>query len=175
MKRHIYRLLWLGAAAFCLFFFSCKKNNSQSGPSEKARIVAGTWKQTDIVLGVPVSIKAGGTNYNFPSGTSMITNPYLTAFGVTPFFTPTVNNTYTFSDSGTYRISGPTDLILPVAGNSGKWTLSVYDAVIKLTNAADSADPHWINSLTSDSLALSISVAIPGLGTAPLNLLLKKQ
>ena len=175
MKRHIYRLLGLGAAAFCLFIFSCKKDNSQSGPSEKAHIVAGTWKQTDIVLGVPVSIKVGGTNYNFPSGTSMITNPYLTAFGVTGFFTPTVNNIYTFSDSGTYRISGPTDLILPVAGNSGKWTLTVYDAVIKLTNAADSADPHWINGLTSDSLALSLSVAIPGLGTAPLNLLLQKQ
>jgi hypothetical protein len=175
MKRHIYRLLWLGAAAFCLFLFSCKKNDNQSGPSEKARIIAGTWKQTDIVLGVPVSVKVGGTNYSFPSGTSMITNPYLTAFGVTSFFMPTVNNTYTFSDSGTYRISGPTSLILPVAGNSGKWTLAVYDAVVKLTNAADSADPHWISSLTSDSLALGLSVAIPGLGTAPLNLLLKKQ
>ncbi len=175
MKRPIYRLSWLGAAAFCLFLFSCKKNNSQSGPSEKTRIVAGTWKQMDIVLGVLVSVNVGGTDYDFPSGTSMITDPYLTAFGVTTFFTPTLNNTYTFSDSGTYRISGPTDVILPVAGNSGKWTLAVYDAVLRFTNAADSTDPHWINSLTSDSLALSLSVAIPGLGTAPLTLLLQKQ
>lgn len=165
----------LGSMAFCLFLFSCKKNNGQSGQSEKAQIVTGVWKQTDIVLGVPVSVNVGGTDYDFPSGTSMITDPYLTAFGVTSFFVPTQNNVYTFTDSGTYRINGATDVILPVAGNSGKWSLAVYDAVLKLTNAADSADPHWIDGITSDSLALSLTVNIPGLGTAPLTLLLQKQ
>ncbi len=175
MKRNLCIASWLGTMAFCLFFLSCKKNNNQAAVSVKTQIVTGTWKQTDIVLGVPVSVNVGGTDYNFPSGTSMITDPYLTAFGVTSFFTPTQNNIYHFTDSGTYRIDGITDVILPVAGNAGTWSLDVYDAVLKLTNAADSADPHWIDGITSDSLALSLTVAIPGLGTAPLTLLLQKQ
>jgi hypothetical protein len=66
-------------------------------------------------------------------------------------------------------------VILPVAGNSGTWTLDVYDAVLKLISAGNTNDPHWINDITSDSLSLSMTVEIPGLGTAPLNLLLRKQ
>ena len=175
MKKNISFATWIGAFALSLLFFSCKKSNSAPAKSEKYQIVAGDWAQADIVLGVDVSVNVGGNDYNFPTGTSVITDPYLSAFGVSASFTPTVNNVYHFSDSGTYRIDGVTDLILPVAGNKGAWSLDVYDAVLKLVSTAKGNDPHWINSISSTDLSLSMIVDIPGMGTAPLTLLLKKK
>ncbi len=175
MKRIFSFPPWLAFLALPLFFISCKKDKASAGKSEKYQIVAGSWKQTDIVLGVDVSVKVGGNQYDFPAGTSMITDPYLNAFGVSSFFAPTQDNVYNFSDSGSYTIRGVTDVILPIAGNKGTWTLDVYDAVLKLISTDKTNDPHWINGITSDSLSLSMTVNIPGLGTAPLNLLLKKQ
>jgi len=175
MKKVLIPIVWGATIVITLLSISCKKSSPTNAKSEKYKIVTGTWKQTDIVLGVPVSVKVGGNRYDFPAGTSMITNPYLNAFGVTAFFQPTTGNSYQFSDSGTYHFLGTTDLILPVAGNSGKWTLEVYDAVLKLTSTSSDSDPHWINAITSDSLSLSMTVSIPGLGDAPLNLLLQKQ
>jgi hypothetical protein len=175
MKKMFFSTPWIAFLALCLFTLACKKNNSAPAKSQKYQIVTGAWNQSDIVLGVAVSVKVGGTKYNFPAGTSVITNPYLKAFGVTALFKPTTTNIYHFTDSGSYRIEGNTSLILPVAGNTGAWTLDVYDAVLKLTTASRINDPHWINAITPDSLSLSLTVKIPGLGTAPLSLLLHKQ
>ena len=174
MKKYICYAPWMAILGFCLLSISCKKNDAPA-KSEKYKLVAGTWKQTDIVLGVPVSVKVGGTKYSFDPGTSVITNPYMQAFGVAKQFTPTQQNIYHFSDSGVYRIEGPTDLILPVAGNNGSWTLDVYDAVLKMTPGSNVSDPHWIAGFASDSLALSMTVNIKGLGTAPLTLILKRS
>ena len=175
MRRVLSFLLWMMAFASALSFDGCKKSNSAPAKSPKYQIVTGTWKQIDIVLAVGVSVNVGGNDYDFPAGTSMINDPYLQAFGVASFFAPTADNTYQFDANGDFTITGATDLILPVAGNSGTWNLDVYDAVLKLTSATKTDDPHWINAITSDSLSLSMTVDIPGLGTAPLNLLLQKQ
>lgn len=175
MKKLLISAPWVGLVAISLFVFSCKKNNNSPAPSQKQQFITGSWNQSDIVLGVAVSVKVGGTKYSFPAGTSVITNPYLKAFGVAALFQPTATNIYHFTDSGTYRIDGKTNLILPVAGNSGQWNLDVYDAVLKLISTSQVNDPHWINAITADSLSLSMTVNIPGLGTAPLALLLHKQ
>jgi|SRR6186713_1534593 len=176
MKNTFYTALSLGfLAAAGIFMASCSKDKGTAVKSEKYKIVAGAWKQTDIVLGVAVSKKIGGTKYDFPAGTSVITDPYLKALGVSALFTDTKANIYHFTDSGSYRIEGSTSLILPVAGNTGAWALDVYDAVLKLTTEAKVNDPHWISGIRSDSLSLSLTVKLPALGTAPLNLLLKKQ
>jgi len=175
MRRILSLLFWMAALGSALFFNGCKKSSSAPAKSSKYQIVTGTWKQTDIVLAVGVSVNVGGNDYDFPAGTSMINDPYLQAFGVASFFAPTATNIYQFGANGDFTITGPTDLILPVAGNSGTWTLDVYDAVLKLISTSKANDPHWINAITSDSLSLSMTVDIPGLGTAPLNLLLQKQ
>ncbi|MHA4807058.1 hypothetical protein ACX0G9_03080 [Flavitalea flava] len=175
MKKSLFAASMLGMLAFSLIIFSCKKSNNQPVDSGKTKIVTGSWTQSDIVLGVDVSVKVGGTKYSFPAGTSVITNPYLQAFGVSQFFEPTTANIYSFTGDGAYKIDGKTDVILPVAGNAGVWALDVYDAVLKLTSPDKKNDPHWINAISSDSLSLSMIVDIPGLGTAPLNLLLVKQ
>ena len=175
MKRSIFNAPWMAILVLFVFAYTSCKKNDVPARSEKYKMVTGTWKQSDIVLGVPVSVKVGGTKYSFPSGTSVITNPYMVAFGVGPLFAPTKGNIYNFTDSGSYRIDGITSLILPVAGNNGSWKLDVYDAVLKLTSPAKGDDPHWIAGIASDSLALSMTVNIPGLGTAPLTLILKRS
>ena len=176
MKKNFCTALSLGfLAAATIFMVSCSKDKAVAAKSEKYQIVTGTWKQSDIVLGVGVSVKVGGTKYDFPAGTSVISDPYFKALGVAALFTDTKTNIYNFTDSGSYRIDGSTSLILPVAGKTGTWVLDVYDAVLKLTTAANVNDPHWISGIKSDSLSLSLTVKLPGLGTAPLNLLLKKQ
>jgi hypothetical protein len=175
MKRFSSISKWVVFIALPIFFFSCHKDNSSSGPSEKYQIVAGTWDQTDIVLAVPVSIPAGDMTYDLPAGTSVFTDPVLQAIGLSSLFEPTLENKYTFNTTGDYAIDGSTDFILPVAGNAGTWSLDVYDAVVKLVSPTNVNDPHWINTITSDSLSLSLNVNIDGFGEVPFNLLLKKQ
>lgn len=175
MKKTLRLSLGLLIVYAALSLLSCSKHDEAPAKSKKYNIVAGTWRQSDIVLGIGVSVKVNGQKYNFPAGTSVINDQYMNAFGVASLFKPTRSNLYNFSDSGAYRITGVTSVILPVAGNNGNWTLDVYDAVLKLTSPDKSNDPHWINTITGDSLSLSLTVNIPGLGTAPLSLLLKKQ
>ena len=175
MKRFSSIKIWVVFIALPLFFFSCHKDNASSAPSEKYQIVSGTWIQTDIVLGVPVSIPAGNMTYDLPAGTSVFTDPILNAIGLTSLFEPTIGNTYAFNTTGNYTIVGATDFILPVAGNTGTWSLDVYDAVVKLVSPTNVNDPHWINTMTSDSLSLSLNVTIDGFGEVPFNLLLRKQ
>lgn len=176
MKKLTVYAAWAGILVISFVYTSCsKKNNQGPSESEKHQIVKGSWVQTDIVLGVPVSVKVNNVKYNFATGTSMLNDPYMKAFGVAAQFTPTKGNIYHFTDSGTYRIEGTTSLILPVAGNTGNWSLDVYDAVLKLTNSAKADDPHWIAGIAKDSLALSMTVNITGLGAAPLTLILKRS
>jgi hypothetical protein len=176
MKKLICRAQWVACLIITFNIFSCKKSDSAPTKSAKYQIVTGDWAQSDIVLGVPVSVKVSGVKYSFPLGTSVITNPYMKAFGVAAQFSPTSSNVYHFTDAGAYSIDGVTSLILPIAGSSGKWSLDVYDAVLKLAPAAaDTTDPHWISGLAQDSMALSMTVNITGLGTAPLTLILKRS
>jgi hypothetical protein len=160
-------------------FSSCKKDTAGENASFKNKNqewVTGNWKQKDLVIAVDVKI----AGQKIPAGTSMIMlAPILgQALGnpaIADAITCTATNIYSFKADGTYAIDGCTDLILPVAGNSGKWALSIYDAVVELISAKDKKDPHWINSITSTTLNLSITVVFPGLGAAPLNLILEKQ
>ena len=177
MKRVIFQAGGLVVASLLFCTSACNKNsNTPSLDSEKHKIVTGDWQQSDILLAVSVSVKVGNTKYSFPAGTSMITDKNLTALGVTANFTPTSKNIYHFTDSGSYRVDGITKVILPVAGSQGKWSLTVYDAVLSLSPVDSVKDAHWINNISDTSLSLAMTVNIPGLGAAPLSLqLLKKQ
>lgn len=154
-----------------LFLSSCKKDHSGT-PEKSARygMIAGTWKQQDILLSV--GVKLGGQS--LPAGTSIITiAPLLGAAGA--LFTCTKSTTYTFNADGTFAIDGCTDLLFPKAGAAGKWTLDIYDAVFKMTTEKNGDDPHWIDDISATTLKMACSVTIPGVGTAPLTLVLQKQ
>jgi len=160
-------------------FASCKKDTADENekfPNKNKEWVTGTWKQTDLVISVDVKI--GGQKV--PAGTSMIALAPLIgqALGnpaIADAILCTQDNIYSFKADGTYEITGCTDLILPVAGNSGTWDLTIYDAVLELISTKGEKDPHWINSITSNTLNLALTVEFPGLGAAPLGLILEKQ
>lgn len=160
-------------------FASCKKDTADENANfknKKQEWVTGNWKQKDLVIAVDVKI----AGQKIPAGTSMITLAPLIgqALGnpaIAQAILCTADNIYSFNADGTYAITGCTDLILPVAGNSGKWDLTIYDAVVELISSKEEKDPHWINSITSTDLNLSLTVNFPGLGAAPLGLILEKQ
>lgn len=170
-------IIFMLLSGFLLFFPSCKKDkNIPKVNTEKYQWITGTWKQKDLQLGV--TAKLGGQK--IPAGTSMIALAPLIgqALGnpeIAQAILCTKNNVYTFNADSTFSIQGCTMLILPNAGNSGKWNLTVFQAVLQLTSTSGNPDPHWINSITDSSLNLSLTVNIPGVGDAPLNLLLVKQ
>lgn len=172
-KLLLFLLVLMGAG----LLYGCKKESEPSATAPwKKDVVTGTWKQKDILLSVTVKL----SGQTLPAGSSMITlapllaqalkNPALAAG-----LTCTVGNTYSFNADGSFAITGCTDLILPNAGNSGKWELTVYDAVVQLTGAKGTADPHWINSITSKNMNLSLILAIPGVGNLPVGLVVEKQ
>jgi hypothetical protein len=79
--------------------------------------VTGNWKQKDLVISV--GVKIGGQK--IPAGTSMIALAPLIgqALGspeIAAAILCTADNIYSFNADGTYKITGCTDLILPVAG-----------------------------------------------------------
>lgn len=160
-------------------FASCKKDTVDENAQFKNKNqewITGNWKQKDLVISVDIPL--GGQT--IPAGTSMIALAPLIgqALGspeVAAAILCTADNIYSFNADGTYAITGCTDLILPVAGNSGKWDLTIYDAVLELISTKGDKDPHWINSITSTTLNLSLTVNFPGLGAAPLGLILEKQ
>lgn len=170
MRFFIPACLFLTLSVVCLFTGGCKKDSPATPEkSPKYDLVKGTWKQQDIVLAVDVKLNKKA----IPAGTSIIAlAPLLGAAGAG--FTCTVNNTYTFNDTGAFTIEGCTDLILPVTGNNGTWDLDVYDSVLKLTSTKNDNDPHWIQNLNATNLDLSLTVNIPGVATIPLILKLKK-
>jgi hypothetical protein len=156
---------------------SCKKDHPpKKQSSEKYSWITGDWKQKDLVISV--TVKLGGQT--IPAGTSMIALAPLLgqALGdpaIADALLCTKDNTYSFHADSTYTINGCTDLILPKAGNNGTWKLTVYDAVLQLTSAKGDADPHWINDISENMLHLALTVHIPGVGDAPLGLILEKQ
>lgn len=156
---------------------SCKKDNDvKKVNTQKYQWITGTWQQQDLQLGV--TAKLGGQT--IPAGTSMIAlapllGQALHSPEIAQAILCTKNNIYTFNSDSTFTIQGCTELILPNAGNSGKWNLTVFQSVLQLTSTNGNADPHWINSITDSTINLSLTVHIPGVGDAPLNLLLKKQ
>jgi len=160
-------------------FVSCKKDKADENSQFKNKNqewIAGNWKQKDLVISVDVKI----AGQKVPAGTSMITLAPLIgqALGspeIAAAILCTADNIYSFNANGTFSINGCTDLILPVAGNSGKWGLTTYDAVLELISSKDEKDPHWINSISSNTLNLALTVDFPGLGAAPLGLILEKQ
>ncbi len=162
--------LFMLLPALCLLAGACKKNNAVTPErSTKYGLVAGNWKQQDIVLAIAVKLN----RQNIPAGTSMISlAPLLGPAGAQ--FTCTQTNTYQFGTDGSFSVNGCTDLILPVVRNSGTWDLDVHDAVLKLVSVKGENDPHWIENADSSNLALSLTVTIPGIATVPLILKLKK-
>ncbi len=160
-------------------FASCKKDTADENaqfPNKNQEWATGTWKQKDLVISVPVNI----AGQDIPAGTSLITLAPLIgqALGdpaIADAILCTADNIYSFNADGTYEITGCTDLILPVAGNSGTWNLTIYSAVVQFISTKGDKDPHWINSITSNTLNLALTVQFPGLGAAPLGLILEKQ
>lgn len=160
-------------------FASCKKDKTDENAQSKNKNqewITGNWKQKDLVIAVDVKI----SGQKIKAGTSMIAlapllgqalgNPAIAAAILC-----TADNIYSFNADETYTINGCTDLILPVAGNSGKWDLTIYDAVLELISSKSEKDPHWINSISNNTLNLALTVTFPGLGAAPLVLILEKQ
>lgn len=178
MKKDTFTFL---SCAFLLFFLltaaSCKKDDEiKKTNTEKYQWITGTWQQKDLQLGVTAEL--GGQT--IPEGTSMIALAPLIgqALGspeIAQAILCTKDNTYTFNADSSFSINGCTILILPNAGNAGKWKLTVFQAVLQLTSENGKDDPHWINNITDSTLNLSLTVHIPGVGDAPLNLLLEKQ
>lgn len=155
----------------CFTLFSgCRKKDDAAAPSSgRKELVAGTWKQKDLVIAV--SVKLGGQN--IPAGKSMmVLAPMLGPGGA--LITCTKTNTYTFSSDNKMKVSGCTELLFPVTGNEGTWSLDIYDAVLLLKSAEGKPDPHWIDELTANSLKISITAVIPNVATVPLTLILEK-
>lgn len=175
MKRNYFQLMVVASAVF-LLFNSCKKEEAVTEPNAfKKEWVTGKWKQKDLVISVEV--KLGGTK--IPAGSSMITLAPLLgqALGnpaVAQAILCTKNNQYTFNADGRFEIDGCVDLIMPKAGNSGSWSLQIYNAVLELVSSSNVKDPHWINSIAKDNMELALIVNIPGVGDAPLGLKLEK-
>lgn len=179
MKKSSFATALLLVIVSALFLSSCKKDDEpkEDVSAIKKGWVTGTWKQKDITLGVDVSITlpAPYGKVTIKAGSSMLDDPIIDLLGVADFFKPTRNNTYTFKGDETYQIDGDVALILPVAGTTGSWKLEVYNAVLAFFPSSEKRDPHWINALNASKLTLALTVKIPGLGDAPLNLLLEKQ
>ena len=176
-KQNVSRYILLALLVF--LFASCKKDTADENTKFKNKNqewITGKWKQKDLVISVDVKI----AGQKVPAGTSMIALAPLIgqALGspeIAAAILCTADNIYSFNADGTYAITGCTDLILPVAGNSGKWDLTIYDAVLDLISSKGDKDPHWINSISSNTLNLALTVEFPGLGAAPLGLILEKQ
>lgn len=179
MKRNYSIIACTLLLAASVFFGSCKKDeeNKPNVSEVKKGWITGTWKQADVTLGVDVTLTlpAPYGKVTIKAGSSMLDDPIINLLGVADYFKPTRNNMYVFNGDGGYEITGETDLILPAAGKSGEWKFEVYDAVLALFPSSEVRDPHWIYNITAEKLNLGLTVNIPGLGDAPLNLLMEKQ
>jgi len=151
---------------------SCSKDDKKTEDVSATRRswVSGTWKQKDLVLAYPIDfagqqLPVGFSIYNITS--------YLPVSG--PDIDCTKNNTYTFNADNSYTISGCTSLMLPKAGNAGKWGLEVYDAVIRLTSSDNKTAPYWTNSLTENTWSIGLTLYVAEAdANIPVNLLLEK-
>jgi len=179
MKKTLFRLsMGIPILLLLIFCSSCNKEDDikriqLSKPVDRQTAIVGTWKQTDLQLGVTADL--GGTTV--PAGYSV----YKLAPALGPAgqaILATQDNTYTFNADGSFSFEGMmlNELLFPVTGTSGKWELIVHNrAVLKLTSKDDEEDPHWINDMTSKTFSLQAWVEIPGVGTAPLDIIMEKQ
>ncbi|MBZ5858897.1 hypothetical protein [Flavihumibacter profundi] len=139
---------------------SCKKEETKTEDlaTTKKGWVTGTWKQKDLVLAYPIPNPFGGPD--FPVGYSLYNlAPYLPITG--PGITCSADNIYAFDSTGNFTITGCTELILPDAGNSGKWNLQVYGSALHLVSTDNKDTPLWINNINSTDMKLgSLSFTI---------------
>jgi hypothetical protein len=164
--------IFLFSASF--IFLSCKKEKGPTDNSSAIKtgwITSGTWKQKDLVLAYPIdfagsSLPVGFSIYNITD--------YLPVSG--PLITCTQNNTYTFKGDNSYAITGCTELMLPTAGNAGKWKLEVYDAVLRLTSPDNKSQPYWTNNITATQWSIGLTLyVVEADANIPVNLLLEKK
>ncbi|MCW3116521.1 MAG: hypothetical protein JWM28_603, partial [Chitinophagaceae bacterium] len=153
---------------------SCKKDKNpveDSSAIKNGWITSGTWKQKDLVLAYPIdfagnSLPVGFSIYNITG--------YLPLSG--PLIDCTKDNTYTFKSDSSYAIAGCTELMLPNAGNAGRWKLEIYDAVLRLTSADNKSAPYWTNNITATEWSIGLTIYIAEADASiPVNLLLEKQ
>ena len=157
----------------CLLSLSCKKDKAKTEDTSaiKHGWINGTWKQKDLVLAYPIDF-AGSA---LPVGFSLYNiTGYLPLSG--PLIDCTKDNTYTFTADGNYTINGCTELMLPDAGNAGKWQLEVYDAVLRLTSSDNKTAPYWTNTITATDWSIGLTIYVAEADASiPVNLLLQKQ
>lgn len=179
MRKYTSTLLLL-FLAFCFFFLaeSCKKQNNfkqirLSEEVNRREAIAGTWKQVDLRLGVTAEL--GGTT--ILQGTSI----YELAPALGPIGTVIMrskDNTYTFNEDGTYSFEGEIieTFLFEGARKSGEYDLAIHDrAVLQLITRDDKLFPYWINDLIPDFFSLQVWVNVPGVGTAPFDIIMEKQ
>lgn len=169
--------LWIIAVVMAFVFGSCKKKEEKPVDPNAFKIewATGKWKQKDLVFSVDVKF----AGQKIPAGTSIITLAPLIGQAlqnpvVAQLIMCTATNQYEFASGGKFTITGCTDLLLPTAGNSGAWALTIYDQVMELTSEDNKKDPHWINTITPTTMELAITLVIPGVGSIPLGLQLEK-
>lgn len=168
-------LLWLLLYA-AIGFSACKKEDTRKEDlaTVKKGWLTGTWKQKDLVLAYPIPF----AGQELPVGFSLYNiADYLPVTG--PMITCTADNVFTFDKTGSFTITGCTDLILPNAGSSGTWNLQVYGSALHLVSTDNKDTPLWIDKITSSylkmgSLSFTIHVAEAD-ADIPVYLILEKQ
>ncbi len=162
---------------------SCqKKENIKIGDTiPKQEWISGTWEQKDIQFAVDIPKDALGVA--IPAGSSLIDLAPLLGLGLDPEVGKLVQftelNTFTFNGDGSYAMANPLgtaplSFILPDAGTSGQWALTVFGAVVQLTPDGEDPDPHWINDISENTLNISFTLKLAG-NEVPMNLILEKQ
>jgi hypothetical protein len=165
-------LLLIGAISFS----ACKKDDAKHEDlaTVKKGWLTGTWKQKDVVLAYPIPF----AGQELPVGFSLYNiADYLPISG--PLITCTADNTFTFDQSGSFTITGCTDLILPNTGSSGTWNLQVYGSALHLVSTDNKDTPLWIDKISSTylkmgSLSFTIHIAEAD-ADIPVYLILEKE
>lgn len=174
MRPTVFAKVFIFLFSSSFIFLSCKKEKVTTDNSSAIKtgwITTGTWKQKDLVLAYPIdfagsSLPVGFSIYNITG--------YLPLSG--PLIDCTQNNTYTFKTDSSYAITGCTELMLPTAGNAGKWKLEVYDAVLRLTSSDNKSQPYWTNNITATQWSIGLTLyVVEADANIPVNLLLEKQ
>jgi hypothetical protein len=173
MRRSVSKSHLLLFISLCLVMMSCKKDSAKTDNTSETKLgwVKGTWKQKDLVLGYPIDF----AGQELPVGFSIYNiTGYLPVSG--PLLDCTKANTYTFNTDDSYQINGCTELMLPNAGNGGKWKMEIYDAVLRLTSSDNKTAPYWTNSITEKEWSIGLTIFIAEAdANLPVNLILEKQ
>jgi len=173
MRPTFFAKIFIFLFSISFIFLSCKKENVTTENISAIKtgwITSGTWKVKDLVLAYPVNLGTG----DLPVGFSVYNlTPYLPVSG--PVIDSTKTNTYTFNADKSYVISGNTKLLLPIAGNAGKWQLEIYDAVLRVTATDKQTAPYWTNNITATNWSIGLTIyLVEADANLPVNLLLEK-